>query len=66
MRLAQRLADQGALAPDWSIADAAMVYWAVTSEEVHKALTSLGMDHDEYMAAISKLLHLGLLDPSSR
>lgn len=66
VRLAQRLADQGTLSSEWSIADAALVYWAMTSQEVRDALLSLGMSQEEYTTALTKLLQQGLLDTTSR
>lgn len=56
---------EGSCFPDWLL-DAAMVYWTMTPEEVHEVLTALGMGDQEYTTAITKLFHLGLLDPSSR
>lgn len=61
LRLMQRLHDQGILAPEWSIADATIIYWAMTSPTVRDALGSVGMVEDEYTAAITRLFKQGLL-----
>jgi len=61
LRLMQRLHDQGILAPEWSIADATIIYWAITSPTVRDVLGSVGMVEDEYAAAITRLFKQGLL-----
>ena len=56
----QRLNDDGTLAPEWSISDATLIYWALTSSAFRDALDSVGMNNDEYTRAITRLLQRGL------
>ena len=60
LRMIQRLHDEGALATEWSISDATLIYWAVTSNAFHDALDSVGMNNEEYTRATTKLLQRGL------
>ncbi len=64
LRLIQRFHDEGTLAPEWSISDATLIYWAVTSVAFRDALDSVGMGHEEYTRATSKLLQHGLIGRS--
>ena len=61
LRMIQRLHDEGTLAPEWSISDATLIYWAVTSPATSEALDSVGMNHEEYTRATTKLLQQGLI-----
>ena len=61
LRMIQRLHDEGTLAPEWSISDATLIYWAVTSAEFRDALDSVGMNSEEYTRATTKLLQRALI-----
>lgn len=65
LRVVQRLHDEGKLAPDWSITDATLIYWAMISPQVHDALGSVGMSEEEYLAAMRKLFTHGLVDQNN-
>lgn len=62
LRVIQRLHDEGSLAPDWSIMDATLIYWAMISPQVHDALDSVGMTDEEYLTAMRRMLAHGLID----
>lgn len=61
LRLIQHLHDEGTLAPEWSISEATLVYWAVTSHALTEALDSVGMNYEEYTMAVTKLFNQGLI-----
>lgn len=65
LRVVQRLHDEENLAPDWSITDATLIYWAMISPQVHDALGSVGMSEQEYLIAMRKLFTHGLVDRRS-
>lgn len=64
LRLIQKLHDQGMLSAEWSIADATLVHWALTSPELRQMLTSIGVSHEEYAQVMARLLRQGLLGSS--
>lgn len=61
LRVIEQLQEQGTLAPEWSITDATLMYWAIISPRIQESLDSVGMTEDEYVTAMRRLLSHGLL-----
>ena len=55
-RIARWLAQDGALAPAWSTADAARFMWAATSIRVFEELTSHGWSRSRYVRHVRRSL----------
>lgn len=63
LQLVQKFHDQQKLALGWSIAEATLVYWAITSPELRETLGSVGMSDDKYAVAVTRLFRQGLFGP---